>query len=202
MPFGVVACARSEQACMRPAKSWLPGAITSVHLVTTHRVRQSHMTWVKPGLMRAGARPPAVPTSYRACWTGWSGAGPHWIWWPWPWTSAGCCPHPRRLWHCPGGDEAGGRELPHLSGVAAAPRAGTPRRDITARLAVTDPAGSIRSAGSGTATGLVALVSAPVNACHRLRIMRAGNRGASAQPCSRSYASRMVAGTRPRSLTS
>ncbi|MDX3076564.1 hypothetical protein [Streptomyces sp. MI02-7b] len=46
--------------------------------------------------------------------------------------------------------------------------------------------------------GLVALVSALANACHRVRL-RTGRTG---QPCSFSYASRICAGTRPRSLTS
>lgn len=59
------------------------------------------------------------------------------------------------------------------------------------------------STGSGSAVGLVALVSALANACHRLRLQRAGlAQSLAAQPCSRSYASRMVAGTRPRSFTS
>jgi hypothetical protein len=57
--------------------------------------------------------------------------------------------------------------------------------------------------GSGCVLGLVELVSALANACHRHRLLRGGHpRSLPAQPCSRSYASRMVAGTRPRSLTS
>lgn len=43
--------------------------------------------------------------------------------------------------------------------------------------------------------GLVAVVSALAAICHRVRLLET-------QPCSFSYASRMVAGTRPRSLTS
>lgn len=50
----------------------------------------------------------------------------------------------------------------------------------------------------GGPVGLVALVSALANACHRVRL-RTGRTG---QPCSFSYASRICAGTRPRSLTS
>lgn len=49
--------------------------------------------------------------------------------------------------------------------------------------------------GAGEPIGLVALVSALATACHRLRLLEN-------QPCSFSYASRMDAGTRPRSLTS
>jgi hypothetical protein len=76
-------------------------------------------------------------------------------------------------------------------------------------LAVTDSVGpvghggSVRPGGFEPVVGLVALVSALANACHRFRLLRAGRpQSPSAQPCSRSYASRMVAGTRPRSLTS
>ena len=55
------------------------------------------------------------------------------------------------------------------------------------------------SLGTGTAgVGLAALVSALANACHRVRLLE----HVPDQPCSFSYASRMVAGTRPRSLTS
>jgi hypothetical protein len=55
------------------------------------------------------------------------------------------------------------------------------------------------SLGAGAAgVGLAALVSALANACHRLRLREY----LPDQPCAFSYASRMVAGTRPRSLTS
>ncbi|MEU1624350.1 SCO3374 family protein [Streptomyces sp. NPDC020096] len=51
--------------------------------------------------------------------------------------------------------------------------------------------------GTGPA-GLVPLVGAVATECHRTRIFSARTN----QPCAFSYASRMVAGTRPRSLTS
>lgn len=55
------------------------------------------------------------------------------------------------------------------------------------------------SFGTGAASaGLTALVSALANACHRVRLLH----HVPDQPCAFSYASRMVAGTRPRSLTS
>jgi len=52
--------------------------------------------------------------------------------------------------------------------------------------------------GTGVAIGLPALVAALATACHRITL-RAGTQD---QPWAFSYASRMVAGTRPRSLTS
>lgn len=54
--------------------------------------------------------------------------------------------------------------------------------------------------GQQVPVGLVALVAALATACHRITL-RAG-RPSSDQPWAFSYASRMVAGTRPRSLTS
>jgi hypothetical protein len=53
-------------------------------------------------------------------------------------------------------------------------------------------------AAGAAGVGLTALVSALANACHRVRLLRC----VPDQPCAFSYASRMVAGTRPRSLTS
>jgi hypothetical protein len=58
------------------------------------------------------------------------------------------------------------------------------------------PALSLAAGAAGV--GLAALVSALANACHRVRLLRC----VPDQPCAFSYASRMVAGTRPRSLTS
>ncbi|MGW3247005.1 hypothetical protein ACWDAS_31115, partial [Streptomyces sp. NPDC001070] len=58
-----------------------------------------------------------------------------------------------------------------------------------------DPAADGRAGGT---VGLTALVSALATACHRVRL-RAGRND---QPCAFSYASRICAGTRPRSLTS
>jgi hypothetical protein len=52
--------------------------------------------------------------------------------------------------------------------------------------------------GTGVPIGLPALVAALATACHRITL-RAGSQD---QPWAFSYASRMVAGTRPRSLTS
>jgi len=52
--------------------------------------------------------------------------------------------------------------------------------------------------GTGVPIGLSALVAALATACHRITL-RAGSQD---QPWAFSYASRMVAGTRPRSLTS
>lgn len=120
---------------------------------------------------------------------------------------------------CPRGEaaargEAGGRTRPHRTGVAAAPRTRTRPQAAATRFrgAGADP-GLGRPSGSGAGSGpvvgvldvvgLVALVSAPANARHRLRLLR-GRPALSlpAQPCSLSYASRMVAGTRPRSFTS
>ncbi|MEU7163029.1 SCO3374 family protein [Streptomyces morookaense] len=62
--------------------------------------------------------------------------------------------------------------------------------------------------GEGAAPGLVRLVSAAATECHRARLLRAGTArrrqpsgGRPDQPLAFSYASRMSAGTRPRSLT-
>ncbi|GFH39203.1 hypothetical protein SCWH03_54680 [Streptomyces pacificus] len=57
--------------------------------------------------------------------------------------------------------------------------------------------------GGGGAPDLVRLVDAAANACHRARLARAGAAGphTRAQPLAFSYASRISAGTRPRSLT-
>ncbi|MDX2646203.1 hypothetical protein OG937_20850 [Streptomyces sp. NBC_00510] len=58
-----------------------------------------------------------------------------------------------------------------------------------------NPAADGRSGGT---VGLTALVSALATACHRVRLRVARTD----QPCAFSYASRICAGTRPRSLTS
>ncbi|WP_171166471.1 SCO3374 family protein [Streptomyces sp. I05A-00742] len=59
--------------------------------------------------------------------------------------------------------------------------------------------------GGGRAPDLVRLVSAAATECHRARLLRAGRsrrgRPTGVQPLAFSYASRMSAGTRPRSLT-
>ncbi|MGW1072532.1 SCO3374 family protein [Streptomyces sp. NPDC002537] len=59
--------------------------------------------------------------------------------------------------------------------------------------------------GDGGAPDLVRLVSAAATECHRARLLRAGDartrRPTGDQPLAFSYASRMSAGTRPRSLT-
>ncbi|MGW1838459.1 SCO3374 family protein [Streptomyces sp. NPDC002067] len=59
--------------------------------------------------------------------------------------------------------------------------------------------------GRGGAPDLVRLVSAAATECHRARLLRARNdqtdRAGGDQPLAFSYASRMSAGTRPRSLT-
>jgi len=59
--------------------------------------------------------------------------------------------------------------------------------------------------GDGGAPDLVRLVSAAATECHRARLLRAGEtrtrRPRGDQPLAFSYASRMSAGTRPRSLT-
>ncbi|MFF4404688.1 SCO3374 family protein [Streptomyces sp. NPDC001262] len=62
--------------------------------------------------------------------------------------------------------------------------------------------------GEGAAPGLVRLVSAAATECHRARLLRAGAArrrqppgDRQDQPLAFSYASRMSAGTRPRSLT-
>lgn len=58
--------------------------------------------------------------------------------------------------------------------------------------------------GDGGAPDLVRLVSAAATECHRARLLRAGEartRPTGDQPLAFSYASRMSAGTRPRSLT-
>jgi hypothetical protein len=59
--------------------------------------------------------------------------------------------------------------------------------------------------GDGGAPDLVRLVSAAATECHRARLLRAGgarrNQPTGDQPLAFSYASRMSAGTRPRSFT-
>ncbi|MFF3767102.1 SCO3374 family protein [Streptomyces sp. NPDC001922] len=61
------------------------------------------------------------------------------------------------------------------------------------------PTAALGSGGGGPgAPDLVQLAGAAATECHRARLLRA----ASAQPFAFSYASRTVAGTRPRSLTS
>lgn len=58
-------------------------------------------------------------------------------------------------------------------------------------------------AGDADAPDLVRLVSVAATECHRARLLRGRRDGAGrAQPLAFSYASRTVAGTRPRSLTS
>ncbi|MFJ4850858.1 SCO3374 family protein [Streptomyces sp. NPDC088733] len=102
-------------------------------------------------------------------------------------------------------DEAG--EAPARPGAAAAPRNdGAPvwlrppaRGGHSHTGAPHLPAMTVAGCpADGGPVGLVALVSALANACHRVRL-RTGRTG---QPCSFSYASRICAGTRPRSLTS
>ncbi len=102
---------------------------------------------------------------------------------------------------------AGGRMLaPWPPGRAAAPRAEGAARPVWLRapepgrdIEPTLPALSV-VAGTGAAgpVGLVPLVGAVATECHRARLLSARRD----QPCAFSYASRMLAGTRPRSLTS
>jgi hypothetical protein len=73
------------------------------------------------------------------------------------------------------------------------PRPGFDVESTVPALRVTDQAD-----GSGEPIGLSALVAALATACHRITL-RTGRQD---QPWAFSYASRMVAGTRPRSLTS
>lgn len=63
--------------------------------------------------------------------------------------------------------------------------------------AMTVCGGATAGGADGTAPDLVRLVGAAATECHRARLLRAD-----AQPFAFSYASRTVAGTRPRSLTS
>jgi hypothetical protein len=63
------------------------------------------------------------------------------------------------------------------------------------------PALTVAGDTDSPAVGLMPLVSALANACHRVRLLR-GRLAVPVQPCAFSYASRMDAGTRPRSLTS
>ncbi|MET9295367.1 SCO3374 family protein [Streptomyces sp. NPDC003077] len=89
-----------------------------------------------------------------------------------------------------------------------------PDREVEATLPVTGMGAGPGDLGGGPLTGckghtpdLVRLVSAAATECHRARLLRsrnAGNetdRGYGDQPLAFSYASRMSAGTRPRSLT-
>jgi hypothetical protein len=73
-----------------------------------------------------------------------------------------------------------------------------PGREVEPTL----PSLSVSADGGGPGgagpVGLVPLVGAVATECHRTRILSARTD----QPCAFSYASRMVAGTRPRSLTS
>ncbi|WP_269857819.1 SCO3374 family protein [Streptomyces sp. RPT161] len=73
-----------------------------------------------------------------------------------------------------------------------------PGREVEPTL----PSLSVCAGGGGPGgtgpVGLVPLVGAVATECHRTRILSARTD----QPCAFSYASRMVAGTRPRSLTS
>ncbi|MDX2854042.1 hypothetical protein [Actinacidiphila glaucinigra] len=74
--------------------------------------------------------------------------------------------------------------------------AGAPLR-LPAMTFRTQP-GPAADGRSGGTVGLTALVSALATACHRVRLRVARTD----QPCAFSYASRICAGTRPRSLTS
>jgi hypothetical protein len=73
-----------------------------------------------------------------------------------------------------------------------------PRPGVDVESAVPALRVSDRADGSGVPIGLTALVAALATACHRITL-RTRVRD---QPWAFSYASRMVAGTRPRSLTS
>jgi hypothetical protein len=73
------------------------------------------------------------------------------------------------------------------------PRPGADVESAVPALRVSD-----RADGSGVPIGLAALVAALATACHRITLRTR----AQDQPWAFSYASRMVAGTRPRSLTS
>lgn len=77
--------------------------------------------------------------------------------------------------------------------MAAAPRPGVEVEATLPALRVTGGAD-----GSGIPIGLPTLVAALATACHRIAL-RARTQD---QPWAFSYASRIVAGTRPRSLTS
>ncbi|UQI48584.1 SCO3374 family protein [Streptomyces sp. HU2014] len=98
------------------------------------------------------------------------------------------------------GDRGGRGHLGALgAGRAVWVRPPEPGREVEPTLPVTG------LGGEGGAPDLVRLVSAAATECHRARLLRAGEartrRPTGDQPLAFSYASRMSAGTRPRSLT-
>ncbi|POX38495.1 hypothetical protein C3486_23020 [Streptomyces sp. Ru73] len=110
---------------------------------------------------------------------------------------------------------AAGPGLPAGAGPwgAAWVRPPEPGRDVEATLPSTGSGAGLGGGGGvprtsrmGRAPDLVRLVSVAATECHRARLLRAGkgraDRFRGDQPLAFSYASRTVAGTRPRSLTS
>ncbi|MEC4016867.1 SCO3374 family protein [Streptomyces sp. H27-D2] len=79
-----------------------------------------------------------------------------------------------------------------------------PGCEVEPTLPTTALAGGSRTGGAGRAPDLVRLVGTAATECHRTRLLRAQRiqHARNAQPFAFSYASRTVAGTRPRSLTS
>ncbi|MFE3328319.1 SCO3374 family protein [Streptomyces sp. NPDC059176] len=94
---------------------------------------------------------------------------------------------------------------PHAPrGAAVWLRPPEPGRDVEPLLPALAPVGHSAGPGGGGGTpDLVRLVDAAANACHRARLLRTNTAPpkAHAQALAFSYASRISAGTRPRSLT-
>jgi hypothetical protein len=104
-----------------------------------------------------------------------------------------------RLMRAPAHPEWGRREAAYDRTAPVWLRPPRPGVDVEATvpaLHVTDRTGG--ADGSGVPIGLPALVAAAATACHRIALRAR----AQDQPWAFSYASRIVAGTRPRSLTS
>ncbi|MFI0944331.1 SCO3374 family protein [Streptomyces sp. NPDC021020] len=104
-----------------------------------------------------------------------------------------------RLMRAPAHPEWGRREAAYDRSAPVWLRPPRPGVDIEAALPALHVAGDSGGAdGSGVPIGLPALVAAAATACHRIALRAR----AQDQPWAFSYASRIVAGTRPRSLTS
>ncbi|MGW5353994.1 SCO3374 family protein [Streptomyces sp. NPDC004031] len=104
-----------------------------------------------------------------------------------------------RVMRAPAHPEWGRREAAYDRSAPVWLRPPRPGVDVEATLPALHVTGAAGGAdGSGVPIGLPALVAAAATACHRIALRAR----AQDQPWAFSYASRIVAGTRPRSLTS